>query len=150
MVQPTTVRQEIQVGIGQAGLPVAVIGRFDRDGAGGRIPYQSTASLLQASREQARSCTEIADAIRSHGHAPTEDVRQGWGCGRMSWKISRPRSSTRKWTRWRPCCDGVRRVQAARASALFFDGKPQRFVEPPAVDLAAWQAGSGIAFSTFL
>jgi len=58
--------------------PVAVIRRFDRDGNGGRIPYQSAASLLQASREQDRSYTEIADALRAHGHAPIEDARQLW------------------------------------------------------------------------
>ena len=57
---------------------VAVIRRFDRDGADGRIPYQSAASLLQASREEDRSYTEIADAIRAHGHAPTQDVQQLW------------------------------------------------------------------------
>lgn len=61
-----------------ADVPVAVIRRFDRDAAGGRIPYQSAASLLQASREEDRSYTEIADAIRSHGHAPTQDLRQLW------------------------------------------------------------------------
>ena len=59
-------------------VPVAVISRFDRDQADGRIPYQSAASLLQASREEDRSYTEIADAIRAHGHAPTQDVRQLW------------------------------------------------------------------------
>jgi serine/threonine-protein kinase HipA len=59
-------------------VPVAVIRRFDRDGVDGRIPYQSAASLLQASREEDRSYTEIADAIRSHGHNPTQDVRQLW------------------------------------------------------------------------
>lgn len=58
--------------------PVAVIRRFDRDEDHGRIPYQSAASLLQASREEERSYTEIADAIRSFGHAPAEDVRQLW------------------------------------------------------------------------
>jgi len=59
-------------------VPVAVIGRFDRDKADGRIPYQSAASLLQASRDEDRSYTEIADAIRSHGHAPVQDIRQLW------------------------------------------------------------------------
>jgi serine/threonine-protein kinase HipA len=59
-------------------VPVAVICRFDRNDDGGRIPYQSAASLLQASREEDRSYTEIADAIRAHGHAPTRDVRQLW------------------------------------------------------------------------
>ncbi len=58
--------------------PVAIIRRFDRDGADGRIPYQSVASLLQASREEDRSYTEIADALRTHGHAPTKDVQQLW------------------------------------------------------------------------
>ncbi len=60
------------------GTPVAVIRRFDRDGVDGRIPYQSAASLLQASREEDRSYTEIADAIRSVGHSPTADVQQLW------------------------------------------------------------------------
>jgi len=59
-------------------VPVAVIRRFDRHGADGRIPYQSAATLLQASRLEERSYTEIADAIRAHGHAPTPDVQQLW------------------------------------------------------------------------
>lgn len=59
-------------------VPVAVIRRFDRDGTNGRIPYQSAATLLQASREEDRSYTEIADAVRAHGHAPTQDLRQLW------------------------------------------------------------------------
>lgn len=59
-------------------VAVAVIRRFDRTGDGGRIPYQSAASMLQASREEDRSYTEIADAIRSYSQAPTEDVRQLW------------------------------------------------------------------------
>ncbi|MDQ4682714.1 HipA domain-containing protein, partial [Stenotrophomonas maltophilia group sp. RNC7] len=33
---------------------------------------------LQASRDEDRSYTEIADAIRSHSNQPTEDVRQLW------------------------------------------------------------------------
>lgn len=40
--------------------------------------HQSAASLLQALRNEDRSYTEIADAIRSFGHAPTEDLRQLW------------------------------------------------------------------------
>ncbi|BAO83748.1 uncharacterized protein related to capsule biosynthesis enzyme [Serpentinimonas maccroryi] len=59
-------------------VPVAVIQRFDRDAAGGRIPYQSAASLLQAQREHDRSYTEIADAIRTHGQAPIPDLQQLW------------------------------------------------------------------------
>ncbi|MDR0273808.1 MAG: type II toxin-antitoxin system HipA family toxin [Burkholderiaceae bacterium] len=58
--------------------PVAVIRRFDRGQAGARIPYQSAASLLQASRQEDRSYTEVADAIRAHGHAPTQDAQQLW------------------------------------------------------------------------
>ncbi|NYE23350.1 type II toxin-antitoxin system HipA family toxin [Pigmentiphaga litoralis] len=61
-----------------ADVPVAVIRRFDRDADDARIPYQSAASMLQASREDERSYTEIADAIRSVGYAPAEDVRQLW------------------------------------------------------------------------
>ena len=58
--------------------PVAVIERFDRSADDRRIPYLSAASLLQASRTEERSYTEIADAIRSHGVQPVEDVRQLW------------------------------------------------------------------------
>ena len=88
-VPPT--RRQVQLCIGKAGLPVGslvcvrqgrrentAIRRFDRDGTDGRIPYQSAATLLQASREEDRSYTEIAGAIRTHGHAPTQDVRQLW------------------------------------------------------------------------
>lgn len=60
------------------GVPVAIIQRFDRSAGQGRIPYLSAASLLQASREEDRSYTEIADAIRATGHAPTRDVQQLW------------------------------------------------------------------------
>ena len=59
-------------------VPVAIIRRFDRDATAGRIPYQSAASLLQASRDEDRSYTEIADLIRSQGYAPTEDAQQLW------------------------------------------------------------------------
>lgn len=68
----------VQLGGVGGDVPVAVIRRFDRDSADGRIPYQSAATLLQASREEDRSYTEIADAIRTHGHAPTQDVRELW------------------------------------------------------------------------
>lgn len=59
-------------------VPVAVIRRFDRDDEHGRIPYQSAATLLQASRDEDRSYVEIADAIRSYGHAPIPDLHQLW------------------------------------------------------------------------
>ena len=60
------------------GVPMSIVRRFDRDAEHGRIPYLSAASLLQASREEERAYTEIADAIRAHGHAPTQDTRQLW------------------------------------------------------------------------
>jgi serine/threonine-protein kinase HipA len=68
----------VQLGKGTDAVPIAVIRRFDRDEADGRVPFQSAASLLQASREEDHSYTEIADAIRTHGHAPTPDVQQLW------------------------------------------------------------------------
>lgn len=60
------------------GVPTAVIRRFDRDGEYGRIPYLSAASLLQASREEDRAYTEIADALRARGYAPAQDLPQLW------------------------------------------------------------------------
>lgn len=58
--------------------PIAVIGRFDRDDADGRIPYQSAATMLQASRQDDRSYIEIAAVIRSLGYAPKQDLKQLW------------------------------------------------------------------------
>jgi serine/threonine-protein kinase HipA len=60
------------------GVPIAVVQRFDRVADGGRIPYLSAASMLQASREEDRSYSEIADLIRSYGYAPTQDLQQLW------------------------------------------------------------------------
>ena len=60
------------------GIPVAIIQRFDRTADHGRIPYLSAASMLQASREQDYSYTEIADAIRAHGFSPNQDLQQLW------------------------------------------------------------------------
>jgi len=60
------------------GVPMAVVRRFDRDGEYGRIPYLSAASLLQASREEDRAYTEIADALRARGYAPAQDLPQLW------------------------------------------------------------------------
>ena len=59
-------------------VPVAVIRRFDRDADDNRVPYQSAATLLQASRAQDHSYTEIADAIRTNGYTPMQDLRQLW------------------------------------------------------------------------
>jgi serine/threonine-protein kinase HipA len=60
------------------GIPVAIIERFDRDAAYARIPYLSAASMLQASRHDDHSYTEIADIIRAVGISPTADVHELW------------------------------------------------------------------------
>lgn len=60
------------------GIPVAVIGRFDRTPDGKRIPYLSAASMLQASREEDRSYFDIADIIRAHCVQPIQDLQQLW------------------------------------------------------------------------
>lgn len=59
-------------------IPVAIIQRFDRTADHGRIPYLSAASMLQASRVQDYSYTEIADAIRANGFSPNQDLQQLW------------------------------------------------------------------------
>lgn len=64
----------VLLGDEESEAPVAVIRRFGRDNDDDRTPYQSAASLLQASRKVDRSYTEFADAIRSLSHALTEDV----------------------------------------------------------------------------
>ncbi len=55
---------------------VAVIQRFDRAPGGARIPYLSGGSLLQARRDEDRTYTELADAIRRIGAAPGTDLRE--------------------------------------------------------------------------
>ena len=57
---------------------VAVIRRFDRTAAGARLPYLSGGSLLQARRDEDRSCTELADAIRAVSPRPLADLRELW------------------------------------------------------------------------
>jgi serine/threonine-protein kinase HipA len=59
-------------------VAVAIIERFDRTLESGRIPYLSAGSMLQASRQEDRTYTEIADVIRAHSPQPTEDVQQLW------------------------------------------------------------------------
>lgn len=61
-----------------AGTPVAVITRFDRTATYARIPYLSAASLIQASRQEDRSYTELADAMRSRCAHPKADLQQLW------------------------------------------------------------------------
>lgn len=58
--------------------PVAVIRRFDRTADHARIPYLSAASMLQASRNEERSYTEIADIIRAKCANPSADAQQLW------------------------------------------------------------------------
>ena len=60
------------------GAAVALIDRFDRTQDMARIHYLSAESMLQASREDDRSYTEIADIIRAKCVEPTEDVRELW------------------------------------------------------------------------
>jgi len=60
------------------GTPVAVIRRFDRTADHARIPYLSAASMLQASRNEDRSYTEIADIIRAKCANPSADAQQLW------------------------------------------------------------------------
>ena len=61
-----------------SGVAIAIIERFDRDETGGRIPYMSAASMLQASRQDEHSYTEIVDAIRANSLKPTQDAQQLW------------------------------------------------------------------------
>lgn len=63
---------------GDVETPVALIRRFDRSPDGGRIPYLSAASMLQASREDERAYTEIADAILASGADPRTDCHELW------------------------------------------------------------------------
>jgi serine/threonine-protein kinase HipA len=58
-------------------VPVALIRRFDRHN-GGRIPYLSAASLLQASREEDHSYTEIAERILVVSDDPRRDLTELW------------------------------------------------------------------------
>lgn len=60
------------------GIPVAIIRRFDRNQCHERIGYQSAASMLQATRDDDSSYTQIADALRAQGADPVGDIRQLW------------------------------------------------------------------------
>ncbi len=59
------------------GVPVALIRRFDRV-LGGRIPYLSATAMLQASREDEHSYTEIADRIISVAPNARHDLVELW------------------------------------------------------------------------
>jgi serine/threonine-protein kinase HipA len=60
------------------GTAVAVIRRFDRTADAARIPYLSGGSLLQARRDEDRTYTELADALRRVSASPAKDVRELW------------------------------------------------------------------------
>ena len=60
------------------GAPVAVVRRFDRTREGGRIPYLSAASALQARRDEERTYSDIADYIVANSPEPTRDLAELW------------------------------------------------------------------------
>jgi len=57
--------------------PVLVLRRFDRRD-GHRIPFLSAMSMLDARDNDTRSYMEMADALRRHGAASRDDIRQLW------------------------------------------------------------------------
>lgn len=57
---------------------VAIITRFDRPRAGGRIPYLSAASLLQLDSREDGAYTQIAEAIDRFSPRPLEDKQELW------------------------------------------------------------------------
>lgn len=59
------------------GVPVALVRRFDRAG-GGRVPYLSATAMLQASREEDHSYTEIAERILSVAADARGDLAELW------------------------------------------------------------------------
>ncbi|MBN3788857.1 type II toxin-antitoxin system HipA family toxin [Burkholderia sp. Ac-20353] len=58
-------------------VPVALVRRFDRVG-GGRIPYLSAGSMLQASRADEHAYTQIADVIITRCADPARDLEELW------------------------------------------------------------------------
>ncbi|MEZ0603699.1 type II toxin-antitoxin system HipA family toxin [Paraburkholderia sp. IW21] len=59
-------------------IPVALVRRFDRVADGGRIPYLSAGSMLQASRQEDHSYTQIADCIIARCADPKRDLEELW------------------------------------------------------------------------
>ena len=59
-------------------IPVALVRRFDRVAGGGRIPYLSAGSMLQASRAEDHAYTEIADVIIARSVDPKHDLEELW------------------------------------------------------------------------
>lgn len=58
--------------------PVALIRRFDRVEGGGRIPYLSAGSMMQASRQEDYAYTQIADIIIANSVNPGRDLQELW------------------------------------------------------------------------
>jgi serine/threonine-protein kinase HipA len=57
--------------------PVLLLRRFDRT-EGGRIPFVSSMSMLNARDNEQRSYMEFVDVLRQYGGAPKEDMRMLW------------------------------------------------------------------------
>jgi serine/threonine-protein kinase HipA len=66
--------------VDSAGVPVALIRRFDRTADGRRIPYVSAATLLgvDPAGSQQHYYTEMVDALRVHGAGPQADIEELW------------------------------------------------------------------------
>jgi len=60
-----------------AGRPVAVISRFDRNGAQ-RIPFLSAMTLLGKEDGEEAAYTEITEVIRQFSSKPTDDLHELW------------------------------------------------------------------------
>ncbi len=59
-------------------IPVALVRRFDRVAGGGRIPYLSAGSMLQALRADDHAYTQIADVIVARSVDPKSDLEELW------------------------------------------------------------------------
>ena len=59
-------------------IPVALVRRFDRVSGGGRIPYLSASSMLQASRQEDHAYTQIAQSIIANSVNPGQDLQELW------------------------------------------------------------------------
>lgn len=59
-------------------VPVALVRRFDRAKDGGRIPYLSAGSMLQASRAEDHAYSQIADVIKTRCVDPARDLEELW------------------------------------------------------------------------
>ncbi len=62
------------------GVPVALVGRFDRRPGGDRLMYISAATMLgvEPTDPSEHSYTEIVDAIRQHGDNVQKDIDELW------------------------------------------------------------------------